>query len=226
MKNRTEERGLRTEGGDCDMHRAEGLTQSSVLSPESSGRCFSYGNRTAYPLRVQSSDRGFTLVEMLVVISIVSILASMLFSRVLFYQEMAEKAAMQQVVGALQSALVLQYGHRMAHGIGPEMKNISSENPLEWLAQKPENYAGEFRGVTRVAIGPGNWAFDLAKHELVYVPGHDEYFVPGKDGVRWIRFRVYFAYETVPGHGSKGPKELSGVTFAPVEPYQWLIREN
>ena len=184
----------------------EGLTQSSVLSPRPS--------------------KGFTLVEMLVVISIVSILASILFSRVLFYQEMAEKAAMQQVVGALQSALVLQYGHRMAHSIGPEIKNISTENPLEWLALKPQNYAGEFSAITRKAIGPGNWAFDLAKHELVYVPGHDAYFAPGKDGVRWIRFRVQFAYEAVPGYRAKGVRVLSGVTFAPVEPYQWLIREN
>ena len=172
------------------------------------------------------ASKGFTLVEMLVVISIVGILASMLFTRVLFYQEMAEKAAMQQVVGALQSGLILQYGHRMTLGIGSEINNISRENPLEWLSLKPENYAGEFSAITREAIGPGNWAFDLAKHELVYVPGHDEYFVPGKDGVKWIRFRVRFAYEAVPGYGAKGVKELTGVTFAPVEPYQWLIREN
>jgi general secretion pathway protein G len=171
-------------------------------------------------------ESGFTLVELLVVISVVGILASMLFSRVLLYQEMAEKAAMQQVVGAVQSALVLQYGHRMALGLGSGINNISTENPLDWLAQKPANYAGEFSVVNPDAIVPGNWAFDLQSRELIYVIDHAEYFKPFKDGFKWIRFRIRFAYETIPGNNGKDMKELTAVTFAPVEPYRWLIREN
>jgi prepilin-type N-terminal cleavage/methylation domain-containing protein len=171
-------------------------------------------------------SKGFTLVELLVVISIVGILASMLFSRVMFYQEMAEKAAMQQVEGALKSALVLQYGHRMALGMGPGVNEISTENPLDWLAQKPANYAGERKVIKFAEIEPGNWAFELSTHELIYVPNHAEYFVPAKDGAQWIRFRTRFSYENIPGSRGKGLQVLTGVTFAPVEPYQWLIREN
>lgn len=178
-----------------------------------------------FPL-VPHSSKGFTLVEMLVVISIVGILASMLFSRVLIYQELAEKAAMQQVASALQSALVLQYGHRMALGMGSEINNISTENPLDWLAQKPINYAGAFHAIKPGAIEPGNWAFDLRSHELIYIPNHNEYFVPAQDGLKWVRYRTRFAYEAIPGHKGTGLKVLAGVTFAPVEPYQWLIREK
>jgi prepilin-type N-terminal cleavage/methylation domain-containing protein len=178
-------------------------------------------------LRLSSRvESGFTLVELLVVISVVGILASVLFSRVLLYQEMAEKAAMQQVVGAVQSALVLQYGHRMALGLGAGINNISTENPLDWLAQKPANYAGEFSVVNPDAIVPGNWAFDLKSQELIYLPDHAEYFQSSKAGFKWIRYRVRLIYETVPVNKGEGMKELTGVTFSPVEPYRWLIREN
>ena len=169
---------------------------------------------------------GFTLVELLLVVSIVAVLAGALFKRVLFYQEMAEKAAMQQVEGALKSALILQYGHRMTLGMGSEINNITNENPIEWLAQKPSNYLGEFNSVNLATIEPGNWAYDKSLHELIYVPGRSEFFVPSKKSGKSIRFHTFFAYDFTPGYKGKSGKQLSGVIFAPVEPYQWLIREN
>jgi len=162
-----------------------------ILCPQSSAPRFALPN--------PCSSKGFTLVELLVVVSLVAILASMLFSRVLFYQEMAEKAAMQQVVGALQSALVMQYGHRMTLGMGGELSDISTENPMNWLAQKPVNYLGEFNAIKPGAIESGNWAFDRSVHELIYVPDHVDYFEPVRDGVKWIRFRTRFAYEAALG---------------------------
>lgn len=172
----------------------------------------------------KKTDRGFTLIELVIVISLVGILASIFFSRVLYYQEMAEKAAMQQVVGTLQSAMVLQYGPRMAMGSGSWINNINTDNPMEWLSQKPGNYAGEFNALKPAAVEPGNWAFDLATHELIYVPKHTEYFVPAKDGAMWIRYRARLSYETKAR--DKNVRVLAGVIFSPVEPYQWMIREK
>lgn len=170
--------------------------------------------------------KGFTLIEMTIVISLVAILAGILLSRVLVYQELAEKAAMQQVVSALQSALVLQYGHRMALGLGPEINNIVNENPMDWLARKPNNYSGEFKTVKPGVIESGNWAFDVQSRELVYVPDHATYFVPAKDGLKWIRFRTRLVYDNMPGKKNKGRKEFAAVTFLPVERYQWSIQEK
>ena len=184
-------------------------TESRILNPES---------------RILNPPKGFTLVELLVVVSLVAIFASMLFSRVWFYQEMAEKAAMQQVVSALQTGLILQYGHRMASNQGSRIDNISTENPMDWLVQKPGNYAGEFDAIKPGTIEPGNWAFDLNSHELIYVPDHVEYFVPARNGVKWIRFRTRLDYEA--GYGGKGGQVLTGVIFAPAEPYQWSIKEK
>lgn len=170
------------------------------------------------------SSNGFTLIELVIVISMIGILASMLFSRALVYQELVEKAAMQQVVSAVQSALVMEYGHRMASGMGPRINDISKENPMDWLARKPANYAGEFNTVNPSAIEAGNWVFDKGTHELIYLPNYAEYFIPAKNGVRWIRFHTRLVYE--PSFKDRGVKLLSGVIFSPVEPYQWSIKEN
>ncbi len=172
------------------------------------------------------TGKGFTLIELVIVISLIAVLAGMLLSRVLVYQELAEKAAMQQVVSALQSSLLLQYGHRMTLGLGSELKDIVNENPMEWLALKPNNYSGEIKKIRPGVIDPGTWGFDTQTRELVYAPYHTTHFVTPKDGQKLIRFRTRLVYENMPGRKYKGSKELAGVTFSAIEPYQWTIQEK
>jgi len=209
MMNRNEERGLGIEDrgarvGDAGVRRAAGLSRSS---------------------------KGFTLIELVVVITIIVILTGALLTRIWFYQEQAEKAAMEQVAGALQSAMVLQFGRLLVHGRESEAINLLTENPTRWLMRAPPNYAGEFDGIKPAAIEPGNWAFDLRTRELIYVPDRSDYFVPGKDGLKWVRYRARLEYEHVPGAAvprgsSKGADEISGVLFEPVERYQWFVKEE
>jgi general secretion pathway protein G len=168
------------------------------------------------------SSRGFTLLELIIVICIVSILAGLFLVRVPFYQEQAEKTAMEQVRGAVQSALVLRYGAMMTRGATgeKELNALSSDNPLGWLQQKPENYAGEFFDPAPGAIPSGQWFFDLKTHDLVYIPNRSEYLKAGKDGRKWLRFHVRLEYE--PRLGGGNGKELTSTLFEPVEPYQWF----
>lgn len=172
-------------------------------------------------LKAQS---GFTLIELVVVVAIVALLAGTLLKRVWFYQEQAEKAAMEQVAGAVQTALVLEYGNLLTRGREAEVKSLVTENPTRWLMQKPQNYAGEFYGLSPDAIAGGNWAFDLKTRELVYVPYRSEFLQPGKDGQKWVRYRVHLDYEALPGSRRTNERQLAGVLFDPVEPYQWLVR--
>ncbi len=183
-------------------------------------------------------QRGFTLIELIVVITIVVILAKVLLDRIWFYQEQAEKAAMEQVAGALQTALVLQYAQLLTHGQMSEAKTLTTENPLRWLMQKPDNYSGEFYGVTPGAVVPGNWVFDLKSRELIYVPYRTEYFVAGTDGKKLVRYHARLEYDRVPGRASNAgaatnpaashdnSQGLSGVLFEPVAPYQWFPRKE
>ncbi len=168
------------------------------------------------------SSKGFTLIELVIVITIIVVMAGLFLTRVPQYQEQAEKAAMEQVAAAIQSALVLRYGTLNVRGAASpqELAHLATDNPLTWLQKMPPNYAGEFFDPSPGAVRPGNWMFDLKSHELIYVLNQSDNFVPGVDGKRWIRFRVRLGYE--PALGRPAQQELASALFEPVAPYHWL----
>lgn len=196
--------------------------QGLKLAPVRSGGRSSEGYRTAHPLRVLSS-KGFTLIELVVVITIIVFLMGLFMNRFLFYQEQAEKTAMEQVVGAIQSALTMQYGEILTRGKASDVEALTLDNPMNWLQKLPRNYAGEFYDPTPLAVAPGNWMFDLKSRDLIYVLGLGNYFRSGRDGRKWIRFHVvaYYDASRLPSLHNK-PPDLTGLLFEPVEPYSWL----
>ena len=92
----------------------------------------------------RKSQRGFSLLELAVVISVIGILAGTLLSRIDLYQDRAEMAAMENVVGAIRSGLNMKVGHLVATGRSSEMSKLITINPMDLLAQKPANYLGEY----------------------------------------------------------------------------------
>ena len=157
------------------------------------------------------------------VITIVVIMMGLFLNRTLFYQEQAEKTAMEQVAGAIQSALTMQYGQIMTRGKPTDTAVLALDNPVNWLQKKPRNYVGEYYDLTPLSVESGKWAFDLKSRELVYVPRNTNYFKPGTDGKKWIRFHVAVNYEAsrLPSLQNT-PAELTGILFEPVEPYSWF----
>lgn len=204
-------RGLRKTGTRTEVQRKRSFVRFTLLSPQSSN------------LRLQSSERGFTLFELVIVIIIIVILMGLFMNRVLFYQERAEKAAMEGVAGAIQSALIMQYGQMQTRGKPSDVQALARDNPMSWLQKKPNNYAGEFYDPTPLSVESGNWVFDLKTRDLVYLLRNDGHFKPGQDGKSWIRFHVVAHYERsrLPSLHS-APPALTGMLFEPVEPYSWF----
>ena len=167
--------------------------------------------------------KGFTLIELIVVIAILSVLITTFLNRVEYYQELAEKTAMEQNIGAIQNALTLQHSKHYVRGNSDDITLLPTENPMKWLQAPPQNYAGEFYDPKPTSVPPGSWIFDLKSHELIYVLNRTDHFVPGKDNANWIRFHIALEYEAIKKNGTtEQDKELVGTVFAPVEKVNWF----
>ncbi len=177
----------------------------------------------AFSSKVQKKPAGFSLIELIVVIAVLSVLISIFLNRVEYYQELAEKTAMEENVGAIQNALTIQHSKHYVRSNSEDITLLPTENPMKWLQKLPQNYAGEFYDPKPNTITPGNWVFDLKAHELIYVPDRTEHFVAGKDGKKWIRFHIAMQYEQIKSGGVVGKdKELVGTVFAPTEHISWF----
>jgi type II secretory pathway pseudopilin PulG len=160
---------------------------------------------------------GFTLVELIVVASIVAFMVGLLLNRMALHQEQAEKVAMEQTAGAIRSALHLQFASRAARDELSEVREIETRNPMDWLAQKPSNYLGEYFAPKQRNLANGNWYFDLQKRNLIYLPRIKTHFHgEGKDGAS-IRFRV-----KVVATQKDGKELIEGVALEQVAPYTWF----
>lgn len=167
---------------------------------------------------------GFTLLELVTVIVVVSILSGVLIGRFLIYLEMAEKTAMEQTVGAIRSGLNIQMAGLIARGRTEDISRLVTTNPMKFLSGKQKNYAGEFFGGKLPDINPGNWYFDLKDRQLVYLVGRDAHFVPGEDGRKWIRYRLSLVFNESSLADTQRSilQEIGGVTLEEVAPYKWF----
>jgi general secretion pathway protein G len=168
--------------------------------------------------------RAFTLIELIAVLLVIALLAALLADRLLYYQERAEKAAMEQVVVVLRSALQLRAAGLLVRGRMEDIRQLETENPMSWLAERPENYLGVFAGAPPDDLSPGKWYFDGRDKLLVYVPARTRYFVAGKDGQAAIRFHVRIDVGPLPGEGGRADplRGVGRMELTAVEPYNWF----
>ena len=171
------------------------------------------------PRRLARPTAGFTLLELIVVISIIGILGTVLAERLLRYAELAEKTSMEYTANVINSALLFEFAGRVIGGKRDEIPDLLSTNPMKWLAQKPGNYLGELRDPPLNEDRLGNWYYDPTGHELVYLVRRGDNFQADREGKKRVRYQVKMLYdEAQPGAG----KSWVGAVLAPVEPYKWF----
>lgn len=183
-------------------------------------------NRASHQTGRKASDlvRGFTLIELVLVILLVGVLSAYLYKQVSYYQERAEMVAMEQTAGAYRSGLQFRVAAYLVSRIPEELPQLNKENPVNWLAEKPSNYAGAFFGEPPIEVKDGDWYFDLQSNTMVYLVRQKQHFVPGLEGFR-IRFRARVEYGPLKGADGKPLGDAKGVRvveFRPVEPYRWF----
>lgn len=169
--------------------------------------------------------RGFSLLELVLVVSLVAIFIVVAIDRSLRYLEAAEKAAMETTVGALRSALTLRVGALYTVGGGAALTKLNEENPFTWLSQRPDAYIGPQWDPKLADVGPGSWYFDRSTRQVVYRPQRTRYLVrPGPDDPR-IRFKVAVEYSPANIVSPSNPTLLKADLEA-VSPYLWQAGEG
>ena len=167
---------------------------------------------------LRRGNTGLTLLELVIVICIIGVVGAVLLDRLRFYQEAAEKAAMENTVGVLKSALQLRVAAMLLHGNEREVQSLARGNPVDWLAEPPRNYRGEFRAA-QPQVPLGSWYFDATGRELVYVPDLDDHLKIGSTGSKALRFRVQLEYEPDP---AAKRRVFTGMSIKPVTDYTWF----
>lgn len=164
--------------------------------------------------------RGFSLLELVVVIGVVAVLVAIAAERMLRYVELAEKVTMETTVSTLKSALALRFAAAYLGGQQGEIARLPLENPFDWLAERPGTYVGELYDPRLKDLPRGVWYFDRSRRQTVYVPARTRYLVADPSGDPRIFFltRVNFGPSSVDDRR----RELKQLDLAPTVAYNWF----
>ena len=111
-----------------------------------------------------TSQNGFTLIELIIVMVILGIMAAVAVPRYLGSIENAEKSAENAVVSSIRAGLKQHANNSLYSGGRATWPN----NPFDVLAEKPTGYSVTDNG-TEIGVGPldgvadsdGEWTFDF-----------------------------------------------------------------
>ncbi len=168
---------------------------------------------------------GFTLLELVVVISIISLLFVFAAERLMKLAVQAERANVTQTVGTLQSALAMRIAAHVARDTIPQLAELVDANPMALLADTPATYLGELDSPDPATIEGGHWYFDRRQRLLVYRVVNAPEFetdLPGPKRIRW-RLEPVFEDRNSNGRFDPGTDTLTGLRLAAQEKFKWRV---
>ena len=183
-------------------------------------------NRNDRGATVQGSSgraSGFTLLELVIVIVIISVLMVLAISRLLSLQVDAERVTMETVAGTLRSAIGMKVAESIVKFQVNDLAALEGSNPMDLLAETPHNYLGERDGADPATLEDGNWYFDRREKTLVYLVRHKGFFTGGLPNPARARFIMKLVYSDKNGNGvfDRGIDAVEGLRLSPAETYSW-----
>ena len=160
--------------------------------------------------------RGFSLLELVVSLTLVAVLVGVFLERALYYREIAEKSAMERVALDLRSSVNLRVAELVLANRFAELPMLAAQNPMDLLARTPQNYLGVLAGDGTQEVVRGNWYFDSTSREVVYYVDSGRYFAPDEQG----RMRVAWRVKLVEGVGGAAAPQWARLELA--QPYRWF----
>lgn len=170
------------------------------------------------------------MLELLAAITLIAVIAAVLLNRLMFYQEVAEKAKVEYTISILKSALRLQMATMLTEGRTRDYASLARQNPLDWLKEKSDNpaYASVAAGLASLRKISDQWQFDPDSGTLTYWPVHDEHLQPDASGQKRIRVQVKALYNSpdlLTPDVDAGAKSEDGMVLSlrlDVESYRWF----
>ena len=174
-------------------------------------------------MRSKRYSRGFSLLELVVVVIAVAILLGVALDRLLPLVGRAQRAAFLDVQRELQSSLLLAAAERITSGEAATIPELAAGNPMSLLLQPPANYLGELPPPVPADVPHASWYFDEQSGRLVYRVGPYTRFAAREGPADRIELRVAFAYQDRNGNGvfDAAGDRFDGLKLAPVHTYDW-----
>jgi prepilin-type N-terminal cleavage/methylation domain-containing protein len=167
--------------------------------------------------------RGFSLLELVVVVCAVAILAAFAFDRLLPLVGRAQRAAFHQVRSDLSSALLLEAAERITRGEAATLPELAATNPMTLLLEPPANYVGSFERPDETEIPRASWYYDEHLGRLGYRVGRHTRFAAGTGPAELVELEVAFVYQDRDGDGvfDAAGDRFDGLRLRPVHAYDW-----
>ncbi len=169
-------------------------------------------------------QRGFTYLEMVFVIILISLLYVLGIDKLLKLRADAEAASLAYTISGLQGALSLQMAEMVARGDMQKLPVLAGQNPVDWLLQAPEGYVGKRSPQDATTVEPGQWYFDDGSRELVYRVRFHRYFQTDQGHNPEVRLKIGIVYADKDRNGrfERQKDDIQGVRLQPVNGYRWL----
>jgi prepilin-type N-terminal cleavage/methylation domain-containing protein len=167
--------------------------------------------------------RGFSLLELAVVVAAVAILVGVILDRVLPLVGRAQRAAFLDVQRDLQSSLRLAAAERIANGESGRLLELAAVNPMSLLLEPPRNYRGVLTAPEQAEAAPASWYFDEQTKRLGYRVGRYTRFAAQEGPADRIELAVAFVYDDRDADGvfDAARDQLDGLRLEPVHAYSW-----
>ncbi len=174
---------------------------------------------------LKNQQRGFTILELIVVIIIISILGIFAIDRIFALRIAAEQASVKQIIGTIKSALGIEVARLALDGNMAGVAKLDKSNPMLLLSQTPNNYVGE-KDKSNMINEPGVWYFDKKQKELVYNVTYTENFKTSLKGSPRIRYRVKLIYNDHNKNKRFDARydSIAGLDLFSVDKYNWTVK--
>ena len=168
-----------------------------------------------------SKQSGFTFLELVVVIFIISILGVVALNHYYKLLVDVERTSVEHDLGVIRSAIGMQVAAHFVAGDMAGLRELVDSNPMELLAETPNNYLGVISHYQLENIEKGSWFYDSQIQLLIYLARNQVYLESDLQDPARIRFKIFPVYSDRK-QGNRTTKYISGLTLKALEPYRWL----